>query len=398
MVASFSESIEVSQERRIEQLKAECKNEKIEFISVQGIPLKDVNSAKASFGSALTSLAGGKAEYDFLQIYTLSQNNQMQYFFQPFCGLTPLPGQHFMVIPVSIKNPVQYRIKKKKSFTEAVYQDFMNRVPLISNRKIRICEWLCVDTDVQKRLKETKLSVLREISHVWQNGMTKIELEWTFQASAINDEFTLVSVQSGRYGSLGERTGLKQFREIVSFFVQFAGRYKGDGSNNVLISNSYLSSCFVNKFLNDIQEAKFTGIPDWRPVNIVKSIIANLIKFENHKKVYLRENIDAKKMKNLQAGILKKYDIDPSEVVAAASLDTFGGMKQAAVFTKDKLYISDLDYEITLNLHDVAGTKGLKGLLDTSLELELADGNTLTLKVGLVGGFMNDFFKELCKI
>lgn len=398
MVTSFSESIEVSHERRIEQLRAECNSEKIQFVNVQSISLQEVSSAKASLGSTVTSLVGGKAEYDFLQIYTFSQNGQTQYFLQPFSGLTALPGQHFMVIPVSLKNPIQYRIKKKQSFKESIYQDFMNRIPLISDKKIRVCEWLCVDSEVQKNLKVLKLPILRGISHVWQNGLTKIELGWTFQASAINKDVTLVSMQTGRYGALGERSGLKQFKEISDFVLQYAAKYTGDGSNNVLISNSYLSSYFANKILGDEQEIKFSGISEWKPNNIVKAIVTNLLNFENHKKVYLKENIDAKKMKNLENGILKKFNLDPSEVVAAASLDTFGGMKQAAVFTKDRLYISDLDYELSLDLDEVQACIGLKGLLDSNLELISTEGDTIVVKVSLASDFMNAFFKELCKI
>lgn len=395
---SFSQSIETSHERREKQLMAECSSEGIEFINVQNISLREVSSTKAALGSTLTSLVGGKAAYDFLQIYTLRLGSQVQYYFQPFSGITPLPGQHFKVIPVSIKNPIQYRIKKKQTFTESLYQTYINRIPFFSAKKIRVCEWLCADAAEQIKLKSLKLPFLRDISHVWQDGLTKIELDWTFQANAITEGYTLVNMQTGRYGVLGERVGLKQFKDICAFILQHGEHYFGDGSNNVMISNTYMGSLFKDKFLSDEQENRNTGVPVWKPQNIVKSVVSNLIQFENHKKVYLVQNIDEKKMKNLKACSLDKNNIDKSEVIAAAAMDTFGNMKNAAVFTKDKLYISDLNYEIALNLSEIQANKGLKGLTDSSLELVLANGEVSKIQVTLIGEFMNDFMNEISSI
>jgi hypothetical protein len=398
MTTPFSQGIETSHERRVEQLRAECKNEGIELINVQNISLREVNAAKAAVGSTLTSLVGGNTEYDFLQIYTLSQDSKLQYFYQPFSGMTALPGQHFKVIPVSLKNPIQYRIKKKQSFSESLYQTYINRIPFFIGKKIRICEWLSLDSMEQSKLKSSKLTFLRDISHVWQDGLTKIELNWTFQANAIDHEYSLVSMQTGRYGMLGERTGLKQFKQIYSFIEQYGKSNSGDGSNNVMISNSYFSSLFRDKYLQDEQVNRNIGVPVWKPQNVVKAIISNKLKFEKYKKVYLLKDIDEKKMKNLKDCSLSKYSIDTSEVIAAAAMDTFGNMKYAAVFTKDKLHISDLDYELTLNLSEIQSCNGLKGFTDSNLEVTLSNGETTKIQVGLMGEFMNAFFKEISYI
>ncbi len=250
----------------------------------------------------------------------------------------------------------------------------------------------------QSKLKSSKLPFLRDISHVWQDGLTKIELNWTFQANAIDQEYTLVSMQTGRYGMLGERTGLKQFKQIYSFIEQYGKSNSGDGSNNVMITNSYFSSLFRGKYLLDEHVNRNTGVPVWKPQNVVKAIISNKLKFEKYKKVYLIKDIDEKKMKNLKACSLDKYSIDPSEVIAAAAMDTFGNMKYAAVFTKDKLYISDLDYELTLNLSEIQSCNGLKGFTDSSLEVTLSNGETTKLQVGLMGEFINEFMKEISYI
>ncbi len=393
MKSVFSNGIETAHERRIAQIKQECENERIEFVEVQTLSLHEVNSPKSSLGSTMTSLVGGKAEYDCMQIYTLRANNQVQYFIQPFSGLTPLPGQHFLVIPVSIKNPIQYRIKAKKSFSEDIHESIMNTIPIVSNKKFRVCEWLCIDSEVKNSLDNLKLPVLSDISNVWLNGLAKIELDWTVQASAINNNYSLVCMRTGRYGNLGERSGLKQFREICSFVTGFAGKYKGDGANNILITNSFISSFFYNSILGQDNENLL-----WKPNNAVKNIITNLIKFKGYKKVYLYGDLDEKKKKNLQVGILTKLSINESEVVAAVAMDTLGNMKDAAVFTKDTLYISDSDYEIKVDLNDIYDCEGLKGVLDSSLDLILKNGETLSVKVGLASDFMKDFFTELCYI
>jgi hypothetical protein len=398
MASPFGQSIETSHERRVEQLRTECQNEGAELINVENISLQEVNSVKASVGSTITSLVGGKADYDFLQLFTIRQNNRIQYYLQPFSGLTALPGQHFMVIPGSIRNPIQYRIKKQQSFRESLYQTYINRIPFFIGKNIRVCEWLCTDSTEQGKLKGLKLPFLREVSHVWQNGLTKIELDWTFQANAINHEYSLVSMQTGRYGVLGERIGLNQFKQISSFVSQIGEYYTGDGSNNVMISNSYLGSLFRNKFLTDDQGSRNNNEPIWNPKHVVKAIITNLLKFERYKKVYLYQDIDEKRMKNLKECVLSKNNIDPSQVIAAAAMDVFGNMKCAAVFMKDKLHISDTDYEKTINLSEVQACNGLKGLTDSSMELILSNGESSKIQVGLMGEFINKFFKEYCRV
>lgn len=67
MPSVFNQSIDTSHERRVEQITAECRSQSIELLDVKNI---------------------------------------IQYFFQPFSGLTPLPGQHFKVIPGSLKYPI----------------------------------------------------------------------------------------------------------------------------------------------------------------------------------------------------------------------------------------------------------------------------------------------------
>lgn len=396
MASSFGQSIDTAHERRIEQLRKECQNEGAELINVETISLQEVNSIKASLGSAITSLVGGKAAYDYLQLYTIRRNNQIQCYLQPFSGLTVLPGQHFMVIPASLRNPIQYRIKKKQSFKESLYQTYINRIPFFVGKNIRVCEWLCIDSTEQNKLKGSKPRFLRELSHVWQDGLTKIELDWTFQANAINHEFSLISMQSARYGLLSEKCGLNQFRQVCSFVSQFGEQYRGDGSNNVMISNSYLASLFRNKFLTG--GPGHDNEPVWKPNQAVKAIITNLLSFDRYKKVYLSSDIDEKRMKNLKEGVLGKNNIDPSQVIAAAAMDMLGNMKCATVFTKDKVYISDTNYEKTIDLSEVQASNGLTGFTDSSMELILSDGEITKIQVGLMGEFISKFFEEYCRL
>lgn len=254
MSSIFNQSIDTSHERRVEQITAECKNQSIELLDVKNIPLKEVSAAKSSIGSTITSFVGGKAQYDFLQIYTMRHGNDIQYFFQPFSGLTPLPGQHFKVIQGSLKYPVQYGIKKKKSFSDVLYEYFMNRIPIVSLKEIRACEWICEAESEKAYLKSLKLPVMKEVSNVWQTGTTLINLEWTLQACAIYKDYTLVSMQTGRYGLLSEKSGLNQFKQFCVFVSEYAKHLAGDGSNNELITNSFLSDIFKKNYLSGTKD------------------------------------------------------------------------------------------------------------------------------------------------
>lgn len=71
MSSIFNQSIDTSHERRVEQITTECRDQGIELLDVKNVPLRDVSAVKSSIGSTVTSLVGGKAQYDFLQIYTM---------------------------------------------------------------------------------------------------------------------------------------------------------------------------------------------------------------------------------------------------------------------------------------------------------------------------------------
>lgn len=399
MPSVFNQSIDTSHERRVEQITAECRSQSIELLDIKNIPLREVNSAKSAIGSTVTSLVGGKAQYDFLQIYTMRHGNDIQYFFQPFSGLTPLPGQHFKVIPGSLKYPVQYGIKKKKSFSDGFYELFMDCIPIVKFKKIRVCEWICEAESEKAYLKKLKLPVMKKVSHVWQTGTTLINLDWTFQACAINKDYTLVSMQTGRYGAISEKSGLNQLEQFCTFVSKYTERLNGDGANNILISNSLLSSIFRKNYLSGPKDNLWGEDIEWLHTNKVKLIINHLKKFNRLKKLHLNGDIDEKKMENLKKCILDKYGINRDEVIAAIPMDLLGNMKSAAVLTADKLYISCPDeYEYCLELSNVSGYNGTKGLTESTMELVLADGSTTEIQIELASEVMKAFFTQYCYI
>jgi hypothetical protein len=393
----FNQSIDTSHERRVEQITAECRDQSIELLDVKNIPLREVSTVKSSIGSTVTSLVGGKAQYDFLQIYTMRHGNDIQYFFQPFSGLTPLPGQHFKVIAGSLNYPVQYRIKKKKSFSDGLYELIMDCIPIVKLKKIRACEWICETESEKAYLKSLKLPVMKEVSNVWQTGTTLINLDWTFQACAINKDYTLVSMQTGRYGALSEKSGLNQFKQFCIFVSKYMEHSVGDGSNNALISNSFLSSIFKKNYLSGTKNDISADNIEWLHPNKVELIINNLKRFNNLKKLHLNGDITEKKMANLRECILDKYCVNCDEVIAAIPMDLLGNMKSAAVFTADKLYISCLDeYEYCIDLNNVSGYNGTKGFTESTMELVLADGSITEVQIELASEVMKAFFTQYC--
>jgi hypothetical protein len=397
MANIFSQSMDTAYQRRVEQITAECKNQSIELVDVKNLLLRDVNAVKSSIGSTVTAFVGGKAQYDYLQIYTMRQGSDLQYFFQPFSGLTALPGQHFKVIPGSLKYPIQYGIKKKKIFSDHFYEFLMDHIPVVNLKKIRACEFLSEAESEASNLKRLKLPILKEVSHVWQNGTTLINLDWTFQACAINQDITLVSMQTGRYGIFSEKSGLSQFNKFCAFVSNYAQHLTGDGSSNVLISNSFLSYIFKKNYLNGNKDNLWGESIEWLHTNKVKLIVDHLKKFEHLKKLHLTGDINEKKMTNLKECILDKYGIGRDEVIAAVPMDLLGNMKSAAVLTADKLYISDTDeYECCIDLDNVSGYNGLKGFTESTMELVLADGSTTEVKIELASEVMDAFFTQYC--
>jgi hypothetical protein len=397
MSSIFSQSIDTSHDRRIEQITAECKNQSMELLDVKSTPLREVSSVKSSVGSTVTSLVGGKAQYDFVQIYTMRNGNEVQYFFQPFSGLTPLPGQHFKIIPGSLKYPIQYGIKRKKSFSDGFYETLMDCIPIVQLKKIRVCEWICEAESEKAYLKGLKLPLMKEISNVWQTGTTLINLDWTFQACALNKDYTLVSMQTGRYGALSEKSGLSQLKQFCTFVSKYVERSFGDGSNNALITNSFLSYIFRKNYLSGTKDNISVENIEWVYTSKVKLIINNLKKFNNFKKLYLNKDIDEKKMENLRECILDKHGVGREEVIVAIPMDLLGNMKSAAVLTADKLYISYLEeYECCLDLNNVSGYNGTKGFTESTMELVLSDGSTTEVKIELASEVMKAFFTQYC--
>lgn len=397
MANIFSQGMDTAYQRRIEQITAECKSQNIEFVDVKGLVLREVNEVKSTFGSAVTSFVGGNAQYEYLQIYTMRQGSNLQYFLQPFSGLTALPGQHFRVIPGSLKYPIQYGIKKKKSFSDHLYEYSMAHIPGLNLKKIRACEFLSEAESETLNLKRQKLPLLKEVSHVWQNGTTLINLDWTFQACAINQDLTLVSMQTGRYGIFSEKSGLSQFNKFCGFASSYAKHLTGDGSSNVLITNSFLSYIFKKNYLNGKTDNLWGESIEWLQANKVKLIVEHLKKFEHLKKLHLNGDINEKKMANLKECILNKYGVSSDEVIAAVPMDLLGNMKEAAILTADKLYISVSDeYECCMDLDNVSDYNGLKGFTESTMELVMADGSTTEVKVELASEVMNAFFTQYC--
>jgi hypothetical protein len=397
MATIFNNSIDTAYQRRVGQLTAECQKLNIELLDVHNVQLREVSAAKSTIGSTVTSFVGGSAQYDYLQIYTMRDGPNLQYYFQPFSGVTALPGQHFKVIPGSLMVPIQYGIKKKKKFRDVLFETLINKLPLF--KKIRACEFRSEADGEAMFLKSLKLPLIKELSSVWETGTTYINLDWTLQACAINNAYTLVSMQTGRYGALSERSGLSQFKQWYIFTAKYAERLAGDGSNNVLISNSLLSFLFKKNYLNGRRENAWGEDIEWIQPHKVRSIMSHLKKFDRLKKIHLSEDINEKKMTTLQNGVLNKYGIGANEVVAALPMDVLGNMKSVAVFTADRLTISCMNgYECQIDLHNVSGFNGLKGLTDSKMELLMADGRLLEVKLELVGDIMNSFFTQYCYV
>lgn len=397
MSSVFNQSIDTSHERRAEQIATECRGLGIELLDVKNVPLREVSAVKSSIGSTVTSLVGGKAQYDFLQIYTMRQGNELQYFFQPFSGLTPLPGQHFKVIQGSLKYPIQYGVKKKKSFSEGFYELLMDCIPIVKLKKIRVCEWISEAESEKAKLKSIKQPLFKEVSNVWQTGTTMINLEWTLQACAIDKAHTLLSMQTGRYGALSEKSGLNQFKQFYGFLSKYVEQSAGDGSVNALITNSFLSSIFKKNYLSGAKNDMPADNLEWLYSNKVQLIINNLKKFNNFKKLYLIRDIPEKKMTNLKEYVLDKHSINRDEVIAAIPMDLLGNMKSAAVFTADKVYILSLDeFEYCIDLNNVTGFNGTKGFTESSMELVLADGSVTEVQIELTGDIMKAFFTQFC--
>lgn len=399
MANIFNQGMDFAYDRRIDQIKAECKAQNIELLDVKSITLQDVNAVKATIGSTVTSFIGGKAGYDLLQIYTMRYRGELQYFIQPFGGLTALPGQHFKVIPGSLRHPVQYGIKRKKSFSDGMYELIMDSIPVISLKKIRVCEWLCEVDSEAANLKNLKLPLLKELSHVWQTGTTLINLDWTLQACAVNKDFTLVSMQTGRYGTISERSGLNQFMQFTGFISKYAERMAGDGSNNVLISNSFLSFLFRKNYMSGPRDGQWVPDVEWLHTNKVRLVINNLKKFNHFKKLCLIGDIDEKKMANLKSCILDRQGIKENEVIAAIPMDLLNNMKSAAVLTSDKLCISYLEeYECCINLNEISGFNGTKGFTESIVELVMEDGTTTEVRVEAASEVLKAFFEQYCYI
>lgn len=397
MANYFNQGIDTAHDRRADQITAECKGLNIELLNVESIPLREVSALKSTLGSTVTAFIGGKAAYDLLQIYTMRFKGELQYFIQPFSGITALPGQHFKVIPGSLRHPIQYGIKRKKSFSDGMYEILMDSIPVVKLKKIRVCEWLCEADSEAAHLKSIKLPLWKEISHVWQTGTTLINLDWTFQACAVNKDYTLVCMQTGKYGLTSEKSGLKQFMKFSDFVSNYEGRMAGDGRNNSLISNSFLSLFFREQYMSGPRDGVWVPDVEWIHTNKVKHVINNLKKFNHLKKLSLNGDLDDKKMANLKACILDKHEIEREDVIAAVPMDLLNNMKSAVVLTADKLYISYLDeYECSIDLDDIYGYNGVKGFTESIVELAMKDGSTTEVRVESASEVMKAFFEQYC--
>ena len=94
--------------------------------------------------------------------------------------------------------------------------------------------------------------------------------------------------------------------QFTGFISKYAERMAGDGLNNALISNSFLSFLFRKNYMSGPRDGQWVPDVEWLHTNKVRLVINNLKKFNHFKKLSLIGDIDEKKMANLKAFILDR--------------------------------------------------------------------------------------------
>ncbi|TAL30147.1 MAG: hypothetical protein EPN93_20195 [Spirochaetes bacterium] len=129
----------------------------------------------------LKDIFGGKSAVDSVYLFRMKRNRSEFWYFQPFDGLSPLPGEFHEILDVVIPGPAVLReigIFSKRKWTMANESEF---------------EKLLNTRDLMK-------SAAKQIEWSWKSGFTSIDLKWTVQLRPVDGTRTHLVMKTGRYG------------------------------------------------------------------------------------------------------------------------------------------------------------------------------------------------------
>lgn len=132
-------------------------------------------------GGFKNALIGGKTKASAIQLHRFQNRNIRHAYFQPYQGLTVLPGEHHILFDGSVPTAISFEkvgiMGKKKWIAPA-----MENIAQSLNTNPTIAQ------------------LTRQLKWDWGTGFSKIDLNWTLQLRPTGDGRTHMVLLPGRYG------------------------------------------------------------------------------------------------------------------------------------------------------------------------------------------------------
>ena len=327
----------------------------------------DAGAAQAGkvVGDSLKSMFGGKLQIDGIQLFRLYTNGWAHAYVQPYSGFTPLPGEHYGVLPGSLPSPAIARSKSR-------------RQPFDPNAGAEIAGFLGQSSALQ--------AVMGQLVWEWPTGMATVELDWTVQLRSVGDGSSQLAMQSGRYG------GLTTYDVGFAVWLRLCGAIHGSLAQAAWPAQWFpVQPRFVGLSGGPPQPeqphspaAQAVSAPQGSAVSVQLDYgpaIAQALQPHLGKRVWLGEG-PAQKMANVRQHVLPGQ-ISNVPLLAAIDLTTFGSAKDAIAVTNTLLIAKEFDDVICIELAAIRAVPEGQRSMASKVSIVVDGRGTMGIPVGI---------------
>ena len=194
----------------------------------QSIDLLQDEGAAGFVGGFKNALIGGKTKATAIHLHLFQNRDIHHAYFQPYQGLTVLPGEHHILINGTVPTPISYE-----------------KTGMMGRKK-----WVAPAMEnIAQRLNgnPTFSGLTKQIKWDWGTGLSSIDLKWTLQLRPTGDGRSHMVLVPGRYGGFTSyQVGFGVFLHTAAAFMNMlkdtANQAAGTFVNPTAFSDIFLQS------------------------------------------------------------------------------------------------------------------------------------------------------------
>jgi len=188
----ISNGIEKAVNRQKSSIESEAKAAGCIITDVIDLTVNESSPGRVVTG-ILKDIVGGKSGISFIQLFRMKKNNSEFCYFQPFEGLSALPGEYHSIIDGAIPDSI-----------------ILKETGIFAGRK-----WHTLHDREFEKLFNSQKSISKRIEWSWKSGFTSIDFKWAVQIKPVDEKSMHLVMRAGRYGGFtAYKIGLDVFLSL----------------------------------------------------------------------------------------------------------------------------------------------------------------------------------------